>query len=267
MPASKGKRASRATSPSAKKTAAKTARARKSAEPEAGADYERSLRQSLHLPPGMRPTEDNKMLETADTLTGLAAQIKVCTRCRLSKSRTQAVPGDGPENAPIMFIGEGPGFYEDQQGRPFVGPAGQFLNELLGSIGMKREDVYITNVVKCRPPQNRDPQPDEIEACRVWLDRQIELIKPKVIVTISRYAMARWFPDKKISEIHGKALRFGKLVVVAMYHPAAALHQHSLRQVLEADFKKLPDYIKNPTRVPSGDGSAGTDGAQQLKMF
>ncbi len=209
------------------------------------------------------------MLETANNLQDLAAQIKVCTRCDLAKSRTQAVPGDGPSTAQIMFIGEAPGFYEDQQGRPFVGPSGQFLNELLGQIGMKREDVFITNVVKSRPPQNRDPQPNEIEACRVWLDRQIELIKPKVIITISRYAMARWFPDKKISEIHGKARRFGDLVVVPMYHPAAALHQHSLRQVLVEDFKKLPDYIQNPSHVPSGDGSKGPvdEGPKQLSMF
>ncbi len=235
-----------------------------------GEDYERSLRLSKQLPPAARPTKDNNMLETANNLPDLAAQIKVCTRCDLSKSRSQAVPGEGPANAKIMFIGEGPGFYEDQQGRPFVGPSGQFLNQLLGSINMKREDVFIANVVKCRPPQNRDPQPDEIEACRVWLDKQIAIIKPKVIVTISRYAMARWFPNKKISEIHGKAQRFGDLVVVAMYHPAAALHQHSLRKVLEEDFKKLPDYIKNPGKVPAGSGGSSNSPdtpAQQLKMF
>ncbi len=208
------------------------------------------------------------MLETANNLTDLAAQIKVCTRCDLSKSRTQAVPGSGPANAQIMMIGEAPGFYEDQQGIPFVGAAGQFLNELLGQIGVKREDIFITNVVKCRPPQNRDPMPDEIEACRIWLDTQIDLLKPKVIVTISRYAMARWFPNKKISEIHGKAQRFGDLVVVAMYHPAAALHQHSLRKVLEEDFKKLPEYIKNPAKVPPGDGSRSSEAPPaQLKMF
>jgi DNA polymerase len=208
------------------------------------------------------------MLELKDNLNDLAQQIKSCTRCRLAQSRTQAVPGDGPAGAQIMFIGEAPGFYEDQQGHPFVGPSGQFLNELLGQIGLKREDVFITNVVKSRPPQNRDPQPDEIEACRVWLDQQIRLISPRVIVTISRYAMARWFPDRKISEIHGKARRFGELVVVPMYHPAAALHQHSLRQVLEQDFKKLPEYIKNPNKVPPGDGSSSESSTeQQLKLF
>ena len=167
-----------------------------------------------------------------------------------------------------MFIGEAPGFNEDRQGRPFVGAAGNFLNDLLAQIGLKREDVYITNVVKSRPPQNRDPEPDEIEACRIWLDKQIEIIQPKVIVTISRYAMVRWFPDKKISEIHGKARRFGDLVVVPMYHPAAALHQQSLRRVIEEDFKKLPDYIKYPSRVPSGDGPSKQEPpGEQLKMF
>ncbi len=245
-------------------------RAKEEAEPRAkpGADYARSLRRAKILPPRLRPTEDNHMLQTANNLTDLTAQIKVCTRCDLAKSRTQAVPGEGPAQAQILFIGEAPGFYEDQQGRPFVGPSGNFLNELLSSIGLERKDVYIANVVKCRPPQNRDPQPDEIEACRIWLDTQINLLKPKVVVTISRYAMARWFPNKKISEIHGKAQRFGDLVVVAMYHPAAALHQHSLKKVLEEDFKKLPDYIKNPGKVPSGDGSRTAEAPpSQLKMF
>jgi len=136
-------------------------------------------------------------------LTELAAEVSACTRCILSKSRTHAVPGEGPENAPILFVGEGPGFHEDKQGRPFVGAAGQFLEELLAGIGMKRENVFIANVVKCRPPGNRDPLPDEIEACRSYLDRQIELIDPQVIVTLGRYSMARWFPNVKISAIHG----------------------------------------------------------------
>lgn len=237
-------------------------------EPEKGADADRSRRLSRKLPPKMRPIRNNDMLELANNLTGLAAQIKVCTRCRLSQSRTQAVPGVGPEKAQIMFIGEAPGFYEDQQGQPFVGPAGKFLNELLSQIGLERKDVFITNVVKCRPPQNRDPQPDEIETCRIWLDQQIALIKPKVVVTISRYAMARWFPEKKISEIHGRARRFGDLVVVPMYHPAAALHQHSLRRVLEEDFNKLPEYIKNPGQVPGSTASSSSEAPpSQLKMF
>src|SRR5512141_179516 len=182
-------------------------------------------------------------------LTDMYEQIRVCPKCDLAKSRTNAVPGEGPEDAEIMFIGEGPGFHEDRLGRPFVGAAGQYLDELLGMIGMDRKQVYITNMVKCRPPQNRDPQPDEMEACRPYLDCQIELIKPKVIITISRFAMARWFPDRKISEIHGKPKRFGNLVVIPMYHPAAALRQQSLKATLEADFKKVPQILKDMTRL------------------
>lgn len=209
------------------------------------------------------------MSELANNLPALAAQIRACTRCRLAQGRTQAVPGDGPANAKIMFIGEAPGFHEDQQGIPFVGAAGNFLNELLKQIGLKREQVFIANIIKCRPPGNRDPQPDEIEACRSWLDQQIAVIEPKIIVTISRFALARWFPNKKIGEIHGKARRFGDLVVVPFYHPAAALHQNSLRRTIEEDFKKLPEYIKYPSRISSGDGAPAKQepGGEQLKMF
>ena len=176
-------------------------------------------------------------------LTELAAEIATCAKCILSKSRTKAVPGEGPENAPILFIGEGPGFHEDKQGRPFVGAAGQFLEELLAGIGIKRQDVFIGNVVKCRPPGNRDPLPDEIEACRPYLDRQIEAINPKVIVTLGRYSMARWFPNAKISAIHGQPRKIEGRLIVPMYHPAAALHQPSLRREVEADFGKLPGIL------------------------
>lgn len=203
-------------------------------------------------------------------LANLGEQIRVCQRCRLAKSRTLAVPGEGPDHAEIMMIGEGPGFHEDRQGRPFVGAAGKFLDELLASINLKREDIFITNVVKCRPPQNRDPEPDEIEACKPYLDRQIELIQPKIIITISRFAMARWFADKKISEIHGKPKRFGNLVVLPMFHPAAALHQHSLRGTLEADFKKIPGILKelaNLKEEKNEDASRQAKPPEQLSMF
>ena len=183
-------------------------------------------------------------------LTDMYAQIRVCKKCELSQSRTNAVPGEGPENAEVMFIGEAPGFHEDRQGRPFVGAAGQYLDELLGMMGMDRNKVYITNVVKCRPPQNRDPLPNEMEACRPYLDRQIELIKPKVIITISRFAMARWFANQKISAIHGQARHFGHLLVVPFFHPAAALHQPSLRKVIEEDFRKLPGFIASADKIP-----------------
>jgi DNA polymerase len=183
----------------------------------------------------------------------------------LAQGRTKAVPGDGPENAAIMFVGEGPGFHEDRQGKPFVGAAGQFLNELLQSIGLQRTDVYITNVVKCRPPGNRDPQPDEIEACRAFLDRQIALIKPKVIVTLGRFSMARAFPNEKISAIHGKPRKVGDIVVVPMFHPAAALHQPSLRRTVEEDFAKLPKILADLEKV--GEAAPPEDEPKQLSLF
>jgi DNA polymerase len=173
----------------------------------------------------------------------IAAEVRACTQCKLHQGAKQGVPGEGPATAEIMFVGEGPGFHEDQQGRPFVGPSGKFLEELLGNIGLKREDVFIANVVKHRPPQNRDPEPDEIAACAGYLERQIAAINPAVIVTLGRYSMAKFFPNAKISAIHGQARLVNGRVVVAMFHPAAALHQQSLRPTMVEDFKKLPDYI------------------------
>jgi len=198
-------------------------------------------------------------------LSELASEISVCTKCILSKSRTKAVPGEGPENAQIMFVGEGPGFHEDKQGRPFVGAAGQFLEELLASIGMKREQVFIANVVKCRPPGNRDPLPNEIEACRPYLDRQIELINPKVIVTLGRYSMARWFPNAKISAIHGQPRKVEGRLIVPMFHPAAALHQPSLRRDVEADFRKLPEILAQFEQLE--DSESRPPDAKQLSLF
>jgi len=194
----------------------------------------------------------------------LAAEVSACTRCVLHKSRVKAVPGEGPAHADIMFIGEGPGFHENQQGRPFVGAAGQFLDELLNLIGLKREQVFICNVVKCRPPGNRDPLPEEIEACKPYLDRQIALIQPKVIVTLGRYSMARVFPNEKISAIHGKPKKVDGIVYVPMFHPAAALHQPSLRRTVEDDFKQLPAILAELDRVEEEELPAQ---AQQLSLF
>jgi uracil-DNA glycosylase family 4 len=177
------------------------------------------------------------------TLDEVAEQVRGCTLCELYRSRTQGVPGDGNPEAEIMFIGEAPGWHEDKQGLPFVGAAGQFLNEMLETIGLTRSEVFVTNIVKCRPPGNRDPLPDEIAACSFYLDAQIAAIKPKVIVTLGRFSMARWFPGERISRIHGQARKFGSFVVVPMYHPAAALHQASLRATVEADMLKLPRII------------------------
>ena len=172
------------------------------------------------------------------------------------------MPGEGAENADIMFIGEAPGWHEDQQGRPFVGPAGQFLDKLLASIGLKREQVYITNIIKTRPPSNRDPLPAEIQNCCSWLERQIELIHPRIIVTLGRYSMAMFFPGKSISKIHGTAQKKDDIVYYAMYHPAAALHQQSLRQVIEADMLKIPSLLAESQEIEEAKPQS-----QQLNMF
>jgi DNA polymerase len=183
------------------------------------------------------------------TLAELAKQIGVCTKCELSRTRTHAVPGEGDPNADMMLIGEGPGYYEDQQARPFVGPAGKFLDELLASIGKRRQDVFIANVLKCRPPNNRDPLPGEIAACKPWLDGQTKAIRPKVVVTLGRFSMNRYFPGESIGRIHGQPRRVGDVTVVPMYHPAAALHQGSLRKTIQEDFLKLPAILE--TALPT----------------
>ena len=195
-------------------------------------------------------------------LSELYKEIAVCQRCDLAKYRTRAVPGEGSQNAEIVFIGEAPGWHEDQQGRPFVGPAGQYLDKLLASIGLTREQVYITNVVKGRPPENRDPLPAEIAACRKWLDRQIELIHPRMIVTLGRYSMAMFFPGKSISKIHGTAQKRDNVIYYAMYHPAAALHQQSLRQAIEADMLKIPSLLAESKAMAEAEPQP-----QQLSMF
>lgn len=174
----------------------------------------------------------------------LENQVRTCQLCRLAKTRTNAVPGEGFVRADVMFIGEGPGYHEDRQGRPFVGAAGSFLNELLELAGLQRERVFITNVVKCRPPNNRDPEVDEKLACAPYLERQIALINPKVIVTLGRHSMSNFFPGERISQIHGQARVVDGRLCVAMYHPAAGLHQASLADIIRADFRKLPVYLE-----------------------
>ena len=195
-------------------------------------------------------------------LSELYQEIALCQQCEIAKYRTKVVPGEGAEDAEIMFIGEAPGWHEDQQGRPFVGPAGKYLNELLASINLNREQVYIANVIKCRPQGNRDPLPTEMLNCRKWLERQIELIHPRMIVTLGRYSMALFFPGKSISKIHGTALKQDNIIYFAMYHPAAALHQQSLRQTIQADMLKIPSLLAQT------DGIAETKPQpQQLNMF
>jgi len=174
----------------------------------------------------------------------VADEVRGCPKCELARGRTHAVPGEGNPNARIMFIGEAPGHHEDQQGKPFVGNSGQFLTTLIEKAGLKREDVFITNIVKCRPPSNRDPLPDEIDICTSnYLERQIEAIDPEVIVTLGRFSMSRYFPGERISKIHGQAKMVGGRLIVPMYHPAAALHQGNLRATLEDDFGKLPRML------------------------
>lgn len=182
-------------------------------------------------------------MSSEDILKQVAQEVTVCKKCVLYNSRKRSVPGEGPANASIMFIGEGPGFHENEQGRPFVGQAGKFLEELLAGIGLKREDVFIANVVKCRPPANRDPLPEELAACGDYLERQIQAINPPVIVTLGRFSMARFLPNAKISDVHGQAFHVKDRLIVPMFHPAAALHQPSLRPMVERDFSRLPQLI------------------------
>jgi uracil-DNA glycosylase family 4 len=182
-------------------------------------------------------------MSAEDTLAQIAKEVAVCRNCALHESRNKSVPGEGPETAEIMLIGEGPGFHENEQGRPFVGASGNFLSQLLEQGGLKRTDVFICNVVKCRPPNNRDPQIDELTACNKYLERQIETINPSIIVTLGRFSMNKFIPGAKISAIHGQMRKVGARFVIPMFHPAAALHQAALKPALLADFAKLPKLL------------------------
>ena len=197
----------------------------------------------------------------------LSQLIKRCPDCDLSQSRTQAVPGEGPDTADIMFIGEGPGYYEDKSGRPFVGNAGKFLDELLQHAGLKRRDVFITNVVKCRPPQNRDPLRDEIDACDKWLKRQINVIDPKVIVTLGRISMGKFFAGESISKIHGQPHKVGDRTIVPMFHPAAALHQERFRSLIVDDFKQLPEILESVQREKAASDQPAQPSTEQGRLF
>jgi DNA polymerase len=205
-----------------------------------------------------------------DSLDQVAAEVSACTRCSLHQSRVKAVPGEGRSDAQIMFIGEGPGFHENESGRPFVGAAGDFLNDLLSAIGLHRNDVFICNVVKCRPPGNRDPELEEISACSGYLERQIKLINPKVIVTLGRFSMARWFPDARISAIHGKPRKVDHRIIVPMFHPAAALHRPDLKPTVIEDFKRLPVFLAEISNIEESiqsEAEAQNNQAQQLRLF
>lgn len=212
-------------------------------------------------------------MSAAEILDQIARDVSVCTKCALHESRKKAVAGDGPADADIMFIGEGPGFHENEQGRPFVGASGKFLDQLLEQAGLMRSDVFIANVVKCRPPANRDPQPEELLACSEYLNDQIEAINPSIIVTLGRISMSRYFPEAKITSIHGQMHNLDGKFVIPMYHPAAALHQPALRPAMIADFAKLPDQL-NEARHALGRPvfakkvlSPKSEKPQQLSLF
>lgn len=205
-----------------------------------------------------------------ETLTELNARIVKCTACPLHEQRKYAVPGEGPVPSQVMFIGEGPGFYENESGRPFVGRAGKLLADMLARIGLAREDVFITNVVKCRPPNNRDPEQSEIDACRGYLEQQIALINPRVIVTLGRFSMARYFADAKISQIHGQPKQVNNRLIVPMFHPAAALRQPRFMTMFEQDFLKLPTWIAQAEMLqvsPAPKPPADDGDAEQLSLF
>lgn len=189
--------------------------------------------------------------EREQKLRAVAQEIIACKACVLHQRRRKAVPGDGAMHADIMFIGEGPGQYEDEQGLPFVGRSGQYLDELLRMVGLSRQEVFITNVVKCRPPNNRDPLPNEIEACKSYLDRQIELINPILIATLGRYSMARYFPNGKITQIHGRPKFDNGRIYYPLFHPAAVLRNPDLRPAMEADFRRMIDLVKEAKSKPA----------------
>ena len=198
------------------------------------------------------------------SLDELNEQIARCVQCDIAKLRTHTVPGEGNPKAEIMFIGEAPGFHEDQQGRPFVGQAGKFLDQLLASIELDRTKVFIANVIKCRPPGNRSPTPTEIEACRPYLDQQIELIQPRIVITLGRFSMERYFPGARISSIHGIPKKIDGVLYYPMYHPAAALHQPSLRQDVVDDMKKIPELLEQIEQIEE---SNRPEDAEQLSLF
>src|SRR5260370_41926130 len=185
-----------------------------------------------------------------ESLEAIGADVRVCRMCKLSERRTVAVPGEGSPEAEIMFIGEGPGFNEDQQGRPFVGAAGQLLTEMLRGIGLRREDVFITNVVRCRPPGNRDPLPDELAACDTYTQRQLAVLDPKLIVTLGRFSRARFIGSGSMRDLHGRTREWNSITCLAMYHPAFILRTPTveLRRIYDDDFRKIPPLLDEARR-------------------
>ena len=194
-----------------------------------------------------------------ENLDEVASSVRSCTDCPLHRGRSNAVPGEGSPSAHLMFIGEGPGFHEDRQGRPFVGPAGQLLEGLLASIGTNRDEVFIANMVKCRPPDNRDPQPSEISACSKYLDRQIELVDPKIIVTLGRFSLGRFFPGESITRARGRLRQKDGRLIFPVLHPAAALRRPELRATLVEDFRSIAAALEQDHPLDSSPSEADTD--------
>jgi uracil-DNA glycosylase family 4 len=204
-------------------------------------------------------------LTVEEKLSKLAQEISACTKCILHETRKKSVPGDGPATAEIMFIGEGPGFHENEQGHPFVGASGKFLDQLLAQAGVTRTDVFVCNVVKCRPPENRDPLSDEIAACDAHLEAQIRIINPSIIVTLGRISMTKFIPGVKITAVHGQMRKVEDRFVIPMFHPAAALHQAALKPAILADFAKLPDQLKE-ARAALGKSAPLVSGQKKTKI-
>ena len=205
--------------------------------------------------------------ERQRALDAIADEVRVCTRCRLHQSRTRAVPGEGHPETEVVFVGEGPGFNEDQQGRPFVGAAGALLGDLLSTVGWKRDEVFITNVVKCRPPGNRDPEPDEVAACRPYLQRQLQVLDPALVVTLGRHSLATFMPGARIGGAHGTVRPVDpgtgarEALGYAMYHPAAALRQNALKETLALDMLGVPEALLESRRRREGAAPTGDEAA------
>ncbi|SVA42501.1 uncharacterized protein METZ01_LOCUS95355 [marine metagenome] len=203
------------------------------------------------------------MYTSINDLEQVGRAVSACVECSLSETRNRAVPGEGPTNAQILFVGEAPGYNEDIQGKPFVGRAGMFLDELLKSVQLERGEVFITNIVKCRPPNNRDPEATEIAACKKYLDKQIELLEPKIIVTLGKHSLNKFLPGQKIGFHHGRSQVIDGQIVLPLYHPAAALHNGSLRNVILNDFKEVRKALDGK-RI---DITREKDIGEQLNLF
>ncbi len=218
------------------------------------------------------------MAATTEEVLELHGRVRECTACPLHLTRTLAVPGYGPVTARVMAIGEAPGENEDREGKPFVGAAGRLLTSLLESVGLDRRDIYITNIIKCRPPRNRDPEPLEVESCSHFLDEQIALLQPDVILLLGRHALTRMLPDAGgISRLHGERLQRDDRVYVPLYHPAAALYNGALKETLEADMRRVRGYLNDAeaTRARRAGGATGSEmravaaatGGDQMDLF